>query len=1350
MKRYLFNPQAFILFFLVPAMAHLPCPPNNLTVTPGVGSLNVSWENPGIYYGTHVVEPLPINYHTGTVDGSDGAFTEESYIRCLLQEQGWAMFDISLLPPGQEPQTVEFNFYVSETYYPYWAVTPVSSDPLTTDATTLYDDITAEAGTDGVSDYGSFYELEDFSPGQYSYSLMGNVFADIAATSLVQDWFTIGIVDWDYSSTYYISLHGWSEANPPSLTVTYGAGERYIVPAIPHPGASAEEIAQYKDDVTNGLQEELETAHAQVYADNANPGSRHCLGATGYYLHMDGDTLMYTYSHSVDLQGTIGQEYCFSVTSETSVPDSLEIITSDTVMVIDSTTTDWDTTYVEVWDTTYNVTWSVAYSEPSDTVCGSPVQFLLCPATDFYSVSSYADISLHWADPFTPGLVEAWGSFYGGSESNMPLIDNVTKIASGWNHMLLLKGDSTVYNWPTADWLQLPDESNHGFVDVAAGYFFNIGLRADGTMEGWWNSTVGQGEPPDSITDGVAVAAGSYHGMVLRSDSTVVVWGDTSYSLHDVPEGLNDVIQIDAGYGFCAALRSNGTVVVWGNFSESTPENLTDVIKISVGGNHIMALKSDGTVVAWGADGFGQIVVPENLANVADITAGGYHSIALKSNGQIITWGRNDYSQTEFAPFYEGLVEISAGNLYSAVLLADAGDDCGTSNGYTIYADGDSVGTTTDNNYTVTNLSWGEEVCYNIAVNYDEGYSAWTDTICASMITPTFCNTDTLVAESDYNHIELSWPDREDENCGTFLGYIVYQDGTPIDTVNETTHTTLDAAYGVDYCYTVVSLYEEGLSASTDTVCTSLVTPQLCLADSITATPGDHEATLSWQEPYTVSRNRPNGAWKIEAGLVKPFSVDSEQQDNREKTPETQRPSSQNRDEDCGDFVGYVIYQDGDSVAFISDSSTTLLVDGLENGTEYCFSVAATYSQGASAISEDVCVIPHATLREHNTDVVQVSITNEGNIGFTEQGWANDSTLGNGTGFSYYGNNYLFEAGLLLGTGPDQVSDCIRNNQDGFEEDLVEEEGTYLHIDTAGTLTNEEGLVVLNDSGADNPIGIQIIQKTFADNSFQTRNGVLFHYTLVNENSSDVAGLYAGLFFDWDIMDFDTNSAHYDSDHQMVYVQDQEESPTHFAATMLMNVGLGANIDVFYNVEDSISGGAYSEQIKWAHISGGVNEESAIGADVSTYAGIGPVDIPAGDSVSFGIVVLAASSAPEMDYVAGEMKNFWDTHFPEDLGNETDASLPYEFALHQNYPNPFNPVTNIRFDIPEESHVSMDIYNLVGQKVRTLFSGNVEAGFHSVQWNGTNDDGEELASGMYIYRMRSNKFTSVKKLVLMK
>jgi len=97
-----------------------------------------------------------------------------------------------------------------------------------------------------------------------------------------------------------------------------------------------------------------------------------------------------------------------------------------------------------------------------------------------------------------------------------------------------------------------------------------------------------------------------------------------------------------------------------------------------------------------------------------------------------------------------------------------------------------------------------------------------------------------------------------------------------------------------------------------------------------------------------------------------------------------------------------------------------------------------------------------------------------------------------------------------------------------------------------------------------------------------------------------------------------------------------------------------------------------------------------------------------------------------------------------------DEMVPVEFALHQNYPNPFNPVTNIRFDIPEESHVRLDIYNVTGQKVATLVNGSLQPGYHSIQWNGTNGAGKQLASGMYIYRISSREFTAVKKLVLMK
>ena len=95
-------------------------------------------------------------------------------------------------------------------------------------------------------------------------------------------------------------------------------------------------------------------------------------------------------------------------------------------------------------------------------------------------------------------------------------------------------------------------------------------------------------------------------------------------------------------------------------------------------------------------------------------------------------------------------------------------------------------------------------------------------------------------------------------------------------------------------------------------------------------------------------------------------------------------------------------------------------------------------------------------------------------------------------------------------------------------------------------------------------------------------------------------------------------------------------------------------------------------------------------------------------------------------------------------------TLPEVFALHNNYPNPFNPVTNIGYDIPELSKVSIDIYNIAGNKVKTLVSKEHQPGRYKIQWNATNELGAPVATGMYIYKIRANDFVSVKKLLLMK
>ncbi len=102
------------------------------------------------------------------------------------------------------------------------------------------------------------------------------------------------------------------------------------------------------------------------------------------------------------------------------------------------------------------------------------------------------------------------------------------------------------------------------------------------------------------------------------------------------------------------------------------------------------------------------------------------------------------------------------------------------------------------------------------------------------------------------------------------------------------------------------------------------------------------------------------------------------------------------------------------------------------------------------------------------------------------------------------------------------------------------------------------------------------------------------------------------------------------------------------------------------------------------------------------------------------------------------------------LGLDDEAAIPDVFALHQNYPNPFNPVTNIAYDVPEISNIEITVYNVMGQKVRTLVNAQHEPGYHNVVWNGTNAHGAPVSSGMYFYQIKADNFHKVKKLILMK
>lgn len=99
---------------------------------------------------------------------------------------------------------------------------------------------------------------------------------------------------------------------------------------------------------------------------------------------------------------------------------------------------------------------------------------------------------------------------------------------------------------------------------------------------------------------------------------------------------------------------------------------------------------------------------------------------------------------------------------------------------------------------------------------------------------------------------------------------------------------------------------------------------------------------------------------------------------------------------------------------------------------------------------------------------------------------------------------------------------------------------------------------------------------------------------------------------------------------------------------------------------------------------------------------------------------------------------------------EPEGDIPADIKLLQNYPNPFNPNTTLIYRLPRSSTVRLRIYNMAGQKVKTLVREHQTSGWRQVQWNGTDDFGRDVSTGMYLYRLEAGDFVETRKMVYMR
>ena len=143
--------------------------------------------------------------------------------------------------------------------------------------------------------------------------------------------------------------------------------------------------------------------------------------------------------------------------------------------------------------------------------------------------------------------------------------------------------------------------------------------------------------------------------------------------------------------------------------------------------------------------------------------------------------------------------------------------------------------------------------------------------------------------------------------------------------------------------------------------------------------------------------------------------------------------------------------------------------------------------------------------------------------------------------------------------------------------------------------------------------------------------------------------------------------------------------------------------------------------------------------------------IPCEGSVDIEITASGHDTLVTILEVTGDtVHDFYMDERDNALGVNLNANIPNQLALHQNFPNPFNPITSLRYDLPEDALVNITIYDMMGRVVSNLVSSTQNAGYKSIQWNATNNIGQPVSAGLYLYSIEAGDFRQTKKMVLLK
>jgi len=343
-----------------------------------------------------------------------------------------------------------------------------------------------------------------------------------------------------------------------------------------------------------------------------------------------------------------------------------------------------------------------------------------------------------------------------------------------------------------------------------------------------------------------------------------------------------------------------------------------------------------------------------------------------------------------------------------------------------------------------------------------------------------------------------------------------------------------------------------------------------------------------------------------------------------------------------------------------------------------------------------------------------------------------------GEGLVYRGSgNMMYEAGIIVGRNSLQLSSSVRDSSGhAYYSDFVPTSAiSTIFPDFDG---GYKSCVRVVDSQSEIQIPITIDNSVSSYDEIGHENYLIFNYLLKNNSNENLTNLHFGFFSDFDLGE----------SGEMLSISHE--------TGMLIQSGLNGWIGIlpFTDSKGIISKDNGSDKTTFTRAEkyGLINNSSVLindstVSDFLTVISFGPYDLTPGDSALISFALIVADDSHELANAA-ELALL--RHFATTYINETTDLLPSDFRLHQNYPNPFNPTTHICFELDRTTNVKLSIHNILGQEISLLYDQTAAPGSHSVIWDGKDSDGNAVASGIYFYRMKTDRETFTKKMILLK